>query len=463
MKSAPKRFGSVVLFAVFASAIAVSCSDAPRSPVSPADAVASFAKSTAGVSVKSTNPAFGDQGQTNESVTITGSGFQPGAQVAMLHNGTVDPTIVVSSSQVVNSTTIVAVINIDPNSPLDFRDVQVTNFDRTQGIGAAVFEVTQAQIIPGALAGRGVTDNGEVTGSLTSGPPFYYNISTGLLQTLASAPGSGFAISPRGDAIAGSAGSGNGFPYLYTRPGPIGTAWTATALPIGATATGGTANALITDPVTGQVTLIGGFETVPGAKTSCTNALIWSWQASTNGWQRIVLPSNGGCAALVKARGLSANGTAVGGTGNAAAVWTPDGSGGYTLTELTDGWLANGINADASMIVGQSISGHPLRSAVYWRRSAGGWGSAIPFVGGCTDGRDISDVSGRVTLLDCVFPGSSAKYASYMDAPYTTATKLGGVGGHDNNFVGGISPSGNYMVGYGFTSGNVQVGVYWRP
>jgi hypothetical protein len=41
--------------------------------------------------------------------------------------------------------------------------------------------------------------------------------------------------------------------------------------------------------------------------------------------------------------------------------------------------------------------------------------------------------------------------------------KLGGVGGHNNNFVGGISPSGAYMVGNGFTSGSVQVGVYWKP
>ncbi len=54
-------------------------------------------------------------------------------------------------------------------------------------------------------------------------------------------------------------------------------------------------------------------------------------------------------------------------------------------------------------------------------------------------------------------------YAAFMDAPYTTPIKLGGVGGHNNNLVTGISPSGQYMVGHGVTSGNVQVGVYWVP
>jgi hypothetical protein len=66
-------------------------------------------------------------------------------------------------------------------------------------------------------------------------------------------------------------------------------------------------------------------------------------------------------------------------------------------------------------------------------------------------------------LNNCQFGGNSLAYAAFIDAPYTSPMKLGGVGGHNNNFVGGISPSGRYMVGYGFTSGNAQVGVYWSP
>jgi len=464
MKMVPKRLGPVLLIAVCSVALMAGCNDAPKSLVSPTEAVASFAKSTSGVSVKSTDPAFGDQGQTNETVTITGSGFQVGAQVAMLHNGQVDPTIAVSPAQVPNSNTIVVVVSIAANSPLDFRDVQVTNSDRTQGIGASVFEVTQAHVISGTVAGRAVNDNGEVTGSLADGSLFYYNISTGLLQSVSNgATGNGVAISPLGNAIAGTGGSGGGFPYLYTRAGSVGTAWTATRLPIGPTASGGAATALIADPVTGQVTMIGGFETLPTTKgAACSNAVIWTWQAATSTWQRILLPKNGACQSAIRPRGLSANGVGVGGA-DGAAVWRPDGSGGYTLTLLAGGIYANGINGDASMIVGETASAHGTSSAIYWTSSAAGWGSAVQFIGGCMSSRDIADASGRATLNNCPFPGTSVTYASYIDPPYTTITKLGGVGGHNNNFVGGISPSGNYMVGYGVTSGGVQVGAYWRP
>jgi hypothetical protein len=440
------------------------CSDAGRTPIGPGDAPSLAAKVTS-VSVKATDPAFGDQGQVNETVTITGSGFKSGANAAWLRNGAVDPTIAVVSTQFVSSTTLVAVINIAPDSPLDFRDVQVTNFDRTQGIGAAVFEVTQAHIIPGASAARSINDNGEVTGSLLNGGTFYYNISSGVFQTVSTATGTGFAISPLGDAIAGGQINGSGgFPVLYTRSGPVGTAWTATALPVDAKANSGNASAMLTDPVTGQVTLLGGLETFPSSGSCAgSNALIWTWQASTGTWLRTVLPKNGACQAVIRPRGLSANGTAVGSVGGVAAVWTPNGSGGYTLT-LLDGNYANGINGDASVIVGEKSSGaHNSSAAVYWVASGGGWGTAVAFPGGCTASRDIADVSGRATLNDCPFGSNNLTYAAFIDAPYTTPMKLGGVGGHNNNFISGASPSGQYMVGHGYTSGNVQVGVYWAP
>jgi hypothetical protein len=91
--------------------------------------------------------------------------------------------------------------------------VQGLNRDRTQGIGAAVFEVTQARIIPGASPARSVNDNGEVTGSVSSGGTFYYNISSGLLQTVSTA-GTGYEISPLGNAIAGGGVNGAGFPPI---------------------------------------------------------------------------------------------------------------------------------------------------------------------------------------------------------------------------------------------------------
>jgi hypothetical protein len=159
-------------------------------------------------------------------------------------------------------------------------------------------------------------------------------------------------------------------------------------------------------------------------------------------------------------RGLTASGVVVGSVNGSAAVWTPNGSGSYTLT-LLDARYANGIDANATMMVGERAP-HSGSGAVYWVASGGGWGNAISFPGNCEASRDIADAGNRATLNNCPFGGSTT-YAAFIDAPFTTPMKLGGVGGHDNNFVGGISPSGTYMVGYGFTSGSVQVGVYWRP
>ena len=453
------HFGVVTAVALLCTVLDA-CSDAGRSPLSPAEATARFGKtSSTTVSVKSTDPAFGDQGQTSLTVTITGSGFKDGATADWLYNGAVDPTITVSSPHVVNSTTMTAVLSIAPNSPLDFRDVLVTNTDRTHGIGAAIFEVTQATIIPGTLAARAANDNGQVTGSLTNGGTFYYDIASGSLDTVSIA-GTGYDISPLGNAIAGNNGSG---PILYTRAGPVGTTWSATPLPIGSTATGGSANAMVTDPSTGQPTLLGGSEGLAqSGKCAASNPIIWSWQAATSTWQRIVLPKNGACNGSVWPRGLSANGTAIGRVGGVAAVWTPDGSGGYTLTLLA-GDYAYGIDGAASMITGSNYTSGTKSKAVFWTASGAGWSTANQFAGGCGSSRDIADASGRVTLNGCPFGSSSLAYAAYMDPPYTTPMKLGGVGGHNNNFIGGISPSGQYLVGNGYTSGNVQVGVYWRP
>jgi hypothetical protein len=221
---------------------------------------------------------------------------------------------------------------------------------------------------------------------------------------------------------------------------------------------------MVTDPGTGQVTLVGGIENLPSVGgCPVATAVLWSWQGSPGTWQRIVLPKNGACQSEIRPRGLSANGTVVGRVGGIAAVWTPNASGAYTLT-LLDADYANGIDGGASMIVGEKSAPHGRASfAVYWRSSAGGWGNALSFPGGCVASRDIADASGRATLLDCPFGSNSQTYAGFIDPPYTTPMKLGGVGGHNNNFVGAISPSGRYMVGNGYTSGGVQVGVYWVP
>src|SRR4051812_27587640 len=106
----PRASSIGVVFVVLCNVVFGACNDAGRTPAAPGDAP-SFAAKAASVSVKSTEPAFGDQGQINETVTITGSGFKSGANAAWLRKGVVDATISVVSTQFVNSTTLVAVIN----------------------------------------------------------------------------------------------------------------------------------------------------------------------------------------------------------------------------------------------------------------------------------------------------------------------------------------------------------------
>jgi hypothetical protein len=219
---------------------------------------------------------------------------------------------------------------------------------------------------------------------------------------------------------------------------------------------------MVTDRSTGQVTLIGGMEYLPKTKGSGgpTLAILWSWQASTSSWQRIVLPSSGTSIAHIRHRGLSENGTAVGGeNGSTAAVWMP-GPSGYSEI-LLNGQAANGISSDASLIVGFDKPSTGSR-AVYWIPSGSGWGSAIVFNGGCAVAKDVAWPSGRVILNNCLF--GNVPFEGFIDPPYGTSSPqhLGGLGPRNNlAFAAGISPSGGYVAGYG-TQSTKNVGVYWR-
>ncbi len=402
-----------------------------------------------GITVTAADPSFGMQGQSNESVRITGSGFAPGAQAAWLRNGVVDTTITVTSTQYVSPTTLVATISISSKSTVDFRDIRVMAAGgRTQGIGNLLFEVTQAVGIPGTSWVRSINDNGEATGTLSAGTGvFYYNIGTGVLETV-SPTGTGYDISTTGNAIVGSGGPNGGFAYLYTRTGP-GT-WQATALPIAATSSGGIARAMRIDG-TGQVVQIAGLEYGAGAVS-------WTWQAATGTWQRIVLPGSG---AEVRHRAISDNGIlgGIAGAGKSLgpAVWMPNGSGGYTLTLLaTKNGAVNGIRSDGQMLVG--FTSTPSVSApMYWLAQPGGtWGAPVTVAGGCNAVKDVAD-AGRFVLNDCPISNGGQASPAYADAPYGTLSRLGGLGPKNiAGFVSGISHGGHYAGGYAGSQG-----VYW--
>ncbi len=429
--------------------------DSAREPSGIPSLPSATASKTSGVTVTAANPSFGRQGQVSEAVTITGTGFAPGAQAAWVRNGVVDTTITVTSTQYVSSTTLVATINISPKSPVEFRDVQVMSSGRTPGIGSLLFEVTQAIPISGTSWVRSINDNGEATGTLSGGTGvFYYDVNSARLETVSPA-GTGYDISPTGTWIVGSGGAGSGFPYVYTRTG-AGT-WQATALPVGAATTSGVARSMRSDG-TGQAVQIGGIEYyATGRNGSGTRAVTWSWQAATASWQRLQLP---GVSAEVRHRALADNGvlggTADGGQKLGPAVWMPNGTAGYTLTTLAPAGAVNGVRADGGMLVG--FTSVP----VYWLAQSGGtWSAPIVVAGGCSGVKDVSD-AGRFLLNDCPIANGGVASAAYADAPYGSLTRLGGLGPKGNvGFASGISHSGHYAAGYANVNNQGSVGIYW--
>ncbi|HVF39089.1 MAG TPA: hypothetical protein VM939_04250 [Gemmatimonadaceae bacterium] len=162
--------GAIRTAPAFAIAVFVlACTQVADSPAGPdardAIAMARSASST-GITVSATTPSYGQRGETGKPVTITGSGFSPGALVTWERNGVVDPNIVVQSATVVSSTQINAVISISETADLSLYDVGVMNLDRKKGVGTEQFEVTTATSI-GTFGG-----NTEVSGTndQVSGP-----------------------------------------------------------------------------------------------------------------------------------------------------------------------------------------------------------------------------------------------------------------------------------------------------
>src|SRR5437899_8724301 len=95
----------------------LACTDAGRTPLGPIDGAPSAAKSSSTITVSAANPSFGHQGQSGEAVTISGSGFAPGARASWQRNGLTDTTIAVLSTQYVSSTQLLATINISTAAP----------------------------------------------------------------------------------------------------------------------------------------------------------------------------------------------------------------------------------------------------------------------------------------------------------------------------------------------------------
>ena len=416
----------------------------------------SFARANGGPSVSTTAPDYGRTGETNLEVTVTGSGFVDGSVPAWERGGVADPKVQVVSTRVVSSTQLVATISIAPDATVDLYDVSVTNPDKKKGIGYLLFEVTQATAISGTEIAYGVNDAGEITGRVGVPGVFYYNPATGL-DTLG-APGRGFDISGDGRSVVGGTtiNAPNDRGYVFTFDG---VAWTRTDLPKASTSTMTRPFSVASDPTTGSALLIGGWEGGGSNAKLYRRPRLWV-PAVGGGWTKIDLAdaSNDGVVADV-----SPSGVAAGFANERAAVWSPDGSGGWTGPSFIGvaGSKLNGINTAATIAVGEVASGGSSTAAASWVNTGGSWSAPTVLPGGCTSAKAIDD-SGRIVANGC--PKGSRRVPGVIAPPYTSAdvTLLGGLGDNaSTTIVEDISRNGGIIVGQS-TVHNAVVGVYWQ-
>jgi len=420
------------------------CADPVQAPVLPTAPNLGKAPPIGGPSVSAAAPAYGRQGETGEDVTITGSGFAPGAVATWSRNGDTSK-VTVRSTRYVSSTQLVATLDIAPDADLAFYDITVTNSDRKKGIGTDLFEVTTALNL-GSLGGNtnanAGSDSGQVVGySITSSGQqhaFYWSDSTGIKDIGGT---NALAIDRAGTTIAGD---GGGYPLVWTRGS---TGWTSTPLPVSAAASGGHAYAIASDPTTGVATIIGGSEIITVKRASLQQPRLW--RRVGGGWQRDTLPTPSanvsGTYAWVTA--VNANGQATGtvrpgGGDPQAVVWEAD-----TSHVLGAGGAA-GINAAGTVIAGflYGTGGGPR----YYTRDDPNhsWTGPVLLSGGCSDVTGM-DETGRIIARLCAIPGSSRKTSGVFAPPYTTApTLLPGLGdATEGGTAYGISVNGKYIVG----------------
>lgn len=437
----------------------VGCADAGLSS-GPADgisaAVGGGGKPTSGPSVTAADPPFGHEGDVRKQVTVTGSGFAPGAQAAWERGGVADAKIQVVSTQYVSSTQLVATITIASDAAIDLYDVSVSNPDKKKGIGYALFEVTQAVAISGTEIAHGANSNGQITGRVGVPGAFYFSVPSGL-ETLGGS-GHGLDISEDGLAVVGgnTLNASNAQAYVFTLSGGV---WTKTFLPKDPASCIATARAVASDPLTGAATLIGGVENGGCYSGSNLHRKPRVWVPNGSGWTKYVLAGGTNTDDLLNS--ITAAGVAAGTASNRAAVWDPDGPGAWTLTLIgPQGSFLNGINNAGTLAVGGTTAGNST-SAAYWTRSGSTWSGPFSLPAGCSSAADV-DESGRIVANSC--PNGNRRTPAVILPPYGTGNVvfLGGLGDSRNaSSVQGISAQGGWIVGQASLK-SLGVGVYWK-
>ncbi len=136
---------------------ALACGEPAPSPTDPLSSQFAKGGGSGGPSVTSAIPSESTR-DTTLNVTVNGSGFDAGSQVAFLLAGTPDAKVRTNATSYISSSQLVASITIDADAAVAYRDVQVTTGGGKKGIGTEKFEVLA--IGPGA--GRAVGGDGTI-------------------------------------------------------------------------------------------------------------------------------------------------------------------------------------------------------------------------------------------------------------------------------------------------------------
>ncbi len=184
-----------------------------------------------------------------------------------------------------------------------------------------------------------------------------------------------------------------------------------------------------------------------------------AWAAIGGTWQRVVLPTPTGTT-VGTALAASASGR-VGGVvgGGQAAVWTPSGSGGWTL-EILGGGAVRAINSAGDLAVGTQASGQPA----YWTRSGSTWSSAKVLPGQCGGAVDVDD-AGNILGNPCRPDGR--RWAPVIWMPPYDQNSVRVLGGLGEKLMGGhpkaISINGKWLAGASAWNNLPELtGTYWR-
>jgi hypothetical protein len=416
----------------------------------PAVTSPTYARAVAGPSVTASNPSYGKEGDVSKQVTITGSGFAPDAQAAWERNGVGAPKIAVSTKYV-SSTQLVATITIAGDADLGLYDISVTNqSDRKKGIGYSLFEVTTATRIDGTEVAYDVNSNGEITGRVGVPGPFFYSFSNGV-ATLG-APGRAYAISDDGLTVGGGTTNNalNAQAYVLTNAAGV---WQRTNMPKNPASCLAAVRALASNG-TGAAVMAGGYENDGCFYQKNFNRKPRIWVLTGSVWVKNILPGIANSDDLLE--DVIPSGVAVGSAGGRAAVWTPNGSGVWKLTQIgSTGSVLHAIKRDGTIAAGETNS-----AAQYWTLSGSAWAGPFNLPGGCTSAVSVDD-SGRVLANGCV--SGNRRTPAIISPPYDAASVklLGGFGSGNSVTAEGMSPSGQWVVGESTLQGS-QVGVYWR-